>query len=53
MDRARAAALPQETGRGNNDDETYRCIAIEIPWRLNTNEGDRAVSLPAETFEQL
>jgi Rps23 Pro-64 3,4-dihydroxylase Tpa1-like proline 4-hydroxylase len=24
-----------------------------VPWRLNTNEGGRAVSLVAETFEQL
>ena len=34
-------------------DEAYRCLASRIPWRLNTNEGDRAVSLAAEAFEQL
>jgi Rps23 Pro-64 3,4-dihydroxylase Tpa1-like proline 4-hydroxylase len=34
-------------------DETFRCLASEIPWRLNTNEGDRAVSLAAGAFEQL
>jgi SM-20-related protein len=34
-------------------EEAYRCLSSSVPWRLNTNEGDRAVSLVAETFEQL
>jgi SM-20-related protein len=34
-------------------EEACRCLASKIPWRINTNEGDRPVSLAAETFEQL
>jgi SM-20-related protein len=31
----------------------YRCLANDIPWRVNTNEGDEPLSLAAEPYERL
>jgi len=31
----------------------YQCLTNGVPWRVNTNEGDRPVSLASEPFEQL
>jgi SM-20-related protein len=34
-------------------ERVYRCLANEVPWRVNTNEGGRPVTLAKEPFEQL
>jgi SM-20-related protein len=61
LDVARIARTYAQAGRVHivpilsrpSAERIHRSLTSEIPWRLNTNEADRAVSLAAEPFEQL